>query len=106
MCDIKVSLYETSFEHNIHIVKQIKENTNNEANPSFLKKYISQKIRFTIFALALVVFANILLNKYAGGYFNDIAQRFSGNYLLVGSLFFISEISIGIFPAELFMMIY
>jgi membrane protein YqaA with SNARE-associated domain len=87
-------------------VKQIKEDTNNNANRPFLKKYISQKILLTIFALVLVVVANILLNKYAGGYFNEIAKRFSGNYLLAGTIFFISEISIGIFPVEFFMMIY
>ena len=54
----------------------------------------------------LVVVINILINKYAGGYFNGIAERVSGNYMLTGLTFFISEILIGIFPAELFMMIY
>jgi len=78
----------------------------NSTDRSFLKKYIVQKIFWTIIALLLVVVINILINKYAGGYFNDIAQRVSGNYMLTGLTFFISEILIGIFPAELFMMIY
>ncbi|MDB5249723.1 MAG: putative rane protein [Segetibacter sp.] len=75
-------------------------------DPSFLKKYIVQKILWTIIALLLVVAINLLINKYAGGYFNDLAQRVSGNYMLTGLSFFFSEILIGIFPAELFMMIY
>ena len=54
----------------------------------------------------MVVGINLLVKKYAGGYFDDIAQRVSGNYLISGVSFFISEILIGIFPAELFMMIY
>ena len=78
----------------------------NSTDRVFLKKYIAQKIFWTIIALLLVVVINILINKYAGGYFNDIAQRVSGNYMLSGLTFFISEILIGIFPAELFMMIY
>lgn len=78
----------------------------NSTDRAFIKKYIVQKIFWTIIALLLVVVINILINKYAGGYFNDIAQRVSGNYMLTGLTFFISEISIGIFPAELFMMIY
>ena len=78
----------------------------NSTDRSFLKKYIIQKIGWTILALLLVVVINILINKYAGGYFNDIAQRVSVNYTLTGLTFFISEILIGIFPAELFMMIY
>ena len=78
----------------------------NSTDRSFLKKYIIQKICWTILALLLVVVINILINKYAGGYFNDIAKRVSGNYMLTGLMFFISEILIGIFPAELFMMIY
>ena len=78
----------------------------NNTNRSFLKKYIVQNIFWTIIALSLVVVANILINKYAGGYFNDIAQKVSGNYTITGLAFFISEILIGIFPAELFMMIY
>ena len=73
---------------------------------SFFKKYIRQKILLTIIALLLVVVANILLNRYASGYFNDIAQKLSVSYTLAGLVFFISEILIGIFPAELFMMIY
>lgn len=73
---------------------------------SFLKNYIAQKICWTIIALLLMVVANIFLNKYAGNYFNDIAQKVSGNYTLTGLAFFISEISIGILPAELFMIIY
>jgi len=72
----------------------------------FLKKYISQKIFWTIIALLLVVAINLLINKYAGGYFNNIAKQLSGNYLLTGLSFFLSEITIGIFPAELFMIIY
>lgn len=78
----------------------------NSTDRFFLKKYIAQKIFWTILALLLVVVINILINKYAGGYFNDIAQRVSGDYMLMGLAFFISEILIGIFPAELFMMIY
>lgn len=77
-----------------------------KTNRSFLKKYIVQNIFWTIIALSLVVVANILLNKYAGGYFNNIAQKVSGNFALTGLIFFSSEILIGIFPAELFMMIY
>lgn len=73
---------------------------------SFLKKYVTQKILWTILALLLVVFINFVINKYAGEYFNNIAQRVSGNYMVTGLSFFISEILIGIFPAELFMMIY
>ena len=78
----------------------------NNTDRSFLKKYIIQKIFWTIIALLLVVVINILINKYAGEYFSDIAKRVSGNYTLTGLFFFISEILIGIFPAELFMMIY
>ncbi len=87
-------------------LKEAEKNKSNNTDKSFLKKYIIQKICWTIFALLLVVVINILINKYAGGYFNDIAQRVSGNYMLTGLVFFISEILIGIFPAELFMMIY
>ena len=86
-------------------MKQKEENIGN-AKKSFLKKYIVQKIFWTILALFVVVIINILLNKYAGGYFNDIAQRVSKNYTITGVAFFLSEILIGIFPAELFMMIY
>lgn len=87
-------------------MKQTAENMSNSTDRFFLKKYIAQKIFWTILALLLVVVINILINKYAGGYFNDIAQRVSGDYMLMGLAFFISEILIGIFPAELFMMIY
>ena len=87
-------------------MQQAAENISNNTNRSFLKKYIIQKICWTILALLLVVVINILINKYAGGYFNGIAERVSGNYMLTGLTFFISEILIGIFPAELFMMIY
>lgn len=87
-------------------MKQTEENRSNNTDRSFLKKYIIQKVLWTILVLLLVVVINILINKYAGEYFNDIAQRVSGNYLLTGLSFFISEILIGIFPAELFMMIY
>ena len=87
-------------------MKHTTEKIGNSADRSFLKKYIIQKICWTILALLLVVAINILISKYAGGYFNDIAQKVSGNYLLTGLSFFISEILIGIFPAELFMMIY
>ena len=82
------------------------KNRSNNTNRSFLKKYIVQNIFWTVIALLLVVVANILLKKYAGVYFNDIAQKVSGNYALTGLAFFTSEILIGIFPAELFMMIY
>ena len=78
----------------------------NSTDRAFLKKYIIQKILWTIIALLLVVVINILINKYAGEYFNDIAERVSVNYTLTGLTFFISEILIGIFPAELFMIIY
>ena len=87
-------------------MKQKEENINNNTDKSFFKKYIVQKIFWTILALFVVVIINILLNKYAGGYFNDIAQRVSKNYTITGVAFFLSEILIGIFPAELFMMIY
>jgi membrane protein YqaA with SNARE-associated domain len=83
-------------EHNIDI--------NPEKN--FLKKYAIRKIFGTIIAMLIVVIVNILINKYAGEYFNDIAQKVSSNYILTGLSFFISEILIGLFPAELFMMIY
>ena len=49
---------------------------------------------------------NILINKYLGNYFSDFAEKVSANYILTGLSFFISEIVVGIFPAELFMMIY
>ena len=87
-------------------MKKVEENSSNNAEQHFLKKYVIQKIFWTIIALLLVVGINILISKYAGGYFNDIAQKVSGNYILTGFSFFISEILIGIFPAELFMMIY
>ncbi len=83
-----------------------KTSINKIPDRSFLKKYIIQKIFWTIIALLLVIVINLLINKYAGGYFNDIAQRVSGNYMLTGLSFFISEILIGIFPVELFMMIH
>ncbi|MEJ7738681.1 MAG: VTT domain-containing protein [Chitinophagaceae bacterium] len=83
-----------------------KTSISNTPDRSFFKKYIIQKVFWTILALVVVVVINILINKYAGEYFNDIAQRVSGNYMLTGLSFFISEILIGIFPAELFMMIY
>lgn len=82
------------------------ENSKRYTDRSFLKKYIIQKVFWTILALVVVVIINLLINKYAGGYFTDLAQRVSGNYMLTGLTFFISEILIGIFPAELFMMIY
>ena len=53
-----------------------------------------------------VVVINILINKYAGEYFNDLALRVSGSYVLTRLSFFISEILIGVLPAELFRMIY
>lgn len=87
-------------------MEKVEENSGSNTEQNFLKKYIIQKIFGTIIALLLVVVINILINKYAGGYFNDIAQKVSGNYMLTGLSFFISEILIGIFPAELFMMIY
>ncbi len=85
-----------------------KAEDNIDINPekNFLTKYVIQKIFWTIIALLLVVFINILINKYGGKYFDDIAQKVSGNYVLTGLSFFISEVLIGIFPAELFMMIY
>ena len=87
-------------------MKQERKNTGNNTDKSFLKKYIGKKIFWTIVALLLVVVINILINKYAGGYFNNIAERVSHNYTITGVAFFLSEILIGIFPAELFMMIY
>ena len=54
----------------------------------------------------LVVVINILINKYAGKYFNDLAQRESVSYVLTGLSFFISEILRSVFPAELFRIIY
>ena len=87
-------------------MKHTTEKIGNSTDRSVFKKNIFQKIFWTIIALLLVVAINILISKYAGGYFNDIAQKVSGNYLLTGLSFFISEILIGIFPAELFMMIY
>lgn len=87
-------------------MKQAEKNINNNRDKSFFKKFIVQKICWTILALFLVVVINILINKYAGGYFNDIAERVSHNYTITGVAFFLSEILIGIFPAELFMMIY
>lgn len=87
-------------------MEKIEANSNNTDGHNFLKKYIAQKIFGAIIALLLVVFINILINRYAGEYFNSIAQKVSGNYMLTGLVFFISEILIGIFPAELFMMIY
>jgi len=82
--------------------KNIVDNTD---KPDF-KKYVLKKIFWTILVLFLVVVINILINKYAGSYFNDFAQRVSHNYTITGLAFFLSEIFIGIFPAELFMMIY
>ena len=73
---------------------------------NFLNKYVIPKILWTIIVLLVVVILNILINKFAGGYFNQMAERVSGNYILTGLSFFISEILIGIFPAELFMLIY
>ena len=87
-------------------MEKVKENSSIITEQPFLKKYIIQKVLWTILALLVIVVINILVNKYAGGYFNDIVQRVSGNYLLTGLSFFISEILIGIFPAELFMMVY
>ena len=87
-------------------MKQAEKNTGNITDKSFFKKYIVQKTGWTILALFLVVAINILINKYAAGFFNDIAQKVSKNYTLTGVAFFLSEILIGIFPAELFMMIY
>ncbi len=88
------------------MLKQEKKNIDNNTDKSFFKKYIVQKIFWTILALFLVVVINILINKYAGGYFNNIAERVSHNYTITGVAFFLSELLIGIFPAELFMMIY
>ena len=65
------------------------ENSKRYTDRSFLKKYIIQKVFWTILALVVVVIINLLINKYAGGYFNDLAQRVSGNYMLTGLTFFI-----------------
>ena len=87
-------------------IKKRLKNSNNYKEHYFLKKYIVQKIFWTIISLLLVVMINILINKYIGNYFNDFAEKVSENYILTGLSFFISEIVVGIFPAELFMMIY
>ena len=76
------------------------------SKPSFFKQYIVQKILWAIVALVLVVVVNILLKTFAGRHLNEIAQRLATNYTVTGLAFFISEILIGIFPAELFMIIY
>lgn len=89
----------------MQINKRLK-NSKNYKEYHFLKKYIIKKIFWTVISLLLVVLINILINKYFGNYFNDFAEKVSGNYILTGLSFFISEILIGIFPAELFMMIY
>ena len=89
-----------------YTLKLTVENTCNPPDRSFLKKYIIQKVFWTVNALLLVVVINILMNKYAGESFDAIARRVSGNFILAGLTFFISEILIGLFPAELFMMIY
>ena len=88
------------------LIRKVFKNNSNTKENNFLKKYVIQKILWSIFALLLVVIINILIHKYAGTYFNDFAQKVSNNYILTGLSFFISEILIGIFPAELFMMIY
>ncbi len=59
-----------------------KSDPGNRPRNTFLKKYIIQKVLWTVFALLVVVSLNVLIKKYGGG------------------------ISLGIFPAELFMMIY
>ena len=82
------------------------KNNHKITETNFLKKYVSQKIFWAVIILFVVVVINILINKYGGNYINDFAQRVSGNYMLTGLSFFTSEILIGIFPAELFMMIY
>ncbi len=87
-------------------IKKIVKNSNNNKEHYFLKKYVVQKIIWSIIALLLVVIINILISKYLGNYFNDFAEKVSENYMLTGLSFFISEIVIGIFPAELFMLIY
>lgn len=87
-------------------IKKVLKNSNNYKEHYFLKKYVVQKIFWAIIALLLVVMINILINKYLGNYFTDFAEKVSENYMLTGLSFFISEIIIGIFPTELFMMIY
>ena len=87
-------------------IDQVKKDDSLPTTPNFLKKFLIQKIFWTIIALLLVVVINILINKYAGEYINDVAQKVSDNYILTSLSFFVSEISIGIFPAELFMIIY
>ncbi|MDP1843620.1 MAG: hypothetical protein Q8K64_09395, partial [Sediminibacterium sp.] len=73
-------------------MKKADDNNKVHTEQRFLKKYIIQKIFWTIIALLLIVAINMLINKYAGGYFNNIAQKLSGNYFLTGLSFFISEI--------------
>ena len=79
---------------------------NGVVEDNFFKKYASQKIFWSAILLIIVVIINVFINKYIGNYFGDFAQRISENYILTGLSFFASEILIGIFPAELFMLIY
>ena len=85
--------------------KKLKKNAT-VTEPDFLKNYVNKKILWAVIALLIIVGVNILINKYAEDYLNHIAQRFSDNLMLTGLAFSLSEIFIGIFPAELFMMIY
>ncbi len=71
-----------------------------------LKKYIFSKLLLTIGALAIVVLANILLNYFAGDTIKTWAIQLSFNYFISALAFFVSELFLGIFPAELFMMLY
>lgn len=87
-------------------IVKTQENKHTTTEDNFLTKYVLQKIFWSILSLILVVVINILINKYAATYFEGFAQKVSQNYMLTGFAFFISEILIGIFPAELFMMIY
>ena len=80
-----------------------KENSNDQNS---FRKYVLQKIFLTISIFLIVIVINIIINKYLGEYFNIFAQSISDNYILTGLSFFLSELFIGIFPAELFMIIY
>ncbi|TXT33812.1 MAG: hypothetical protein FD136_682 [Chitinophagaceae bacterium] len=67
-------------------MKKADDNNIVHTEQRFLKKYIVQKIFWTIIALLLVVAINMLINKYAGGYFNNIAQIYqfkAGNEFLL-----------------------
>lgn len=83
----------------------MKETSNNTEKKN-INKFVIQKTLRTIIALLLVVVINILINKYASKYIGILAEKVSSNYILTSLAFFTSEIFIGVFPAELFMIVY